>query len=127
MLSNIPDGGQGGHLYKFATVLGTFIAIAAIYGACSLYVAHDVRIRENTAKLFTGADANSDARKFWLDYLKQKRDDVRVGVQVLTFFAAAGIGIAIAGAWHWYFRVQKFEDNRRFLENERLARELKAG
>ncbi len=120
----IPDGGQGGHLYKFVTVLGSFIVIASIYAAAVVYDSHDARVRTSIVNLLDGSDTSKDAVDFWTTYLVSKRNDTAFVIVTLFIFAVIGLSVAIAAGFAWWVNVQSYEDQKRRLDFAKLKHEL---
>ena len=117
-MDKIPDG--SGHLYKHVMVLGTFLAMASIYGFAVTVKAHNEKIEEAVLKTLLADDAPAAHRQWWQRTLEIEQKNMEVITWVVVIAFSLGIAMAIAGGWFWYRLVQKFEDENRSLENQKL-------
>jgi hypothetical protein len=119
----MPDAGQS-HLYKWMSVLGSFVLIASIYSMAVLMDAHNSRVDTIGRATFFSRDVSAEERQFWVDHLMSAKRGVEFAFTALAATGAIGLVIAIAGGILWYSRVQRYEDGKRRLENQKLAEEL---
>lgn len=118
-MDKIPDG--SGHLYKHLMVLGTFLALAAIYGFTVAVKAYDEKIEE---KVFVAENVPVGQRQWWERAMNVRQKNIEFISRVLSAAFVVGLITAIVGGIYWYVRVQALEDDNRRLENQRLRLEF---
>lgn len=114
-----------GHLYQYLTVLGAMIVMVSCYSAASVLESHDQKLRAAVEHVLVSEEVKADVKQFWMNYLQGRKSDAMFILHGLTIAFFVGIGFFLIGVHQWYFKVQKVEDNRRELENERLQGEVK--
>lgn len=115
---NFPTAASG-HLYQYVMTLGAFIMIVSSYSLAVVFESHDAKLQLGAAHLLNQQE-QEQSRKFWQSYLEARKKDTEIVLTVLTLSTLFGAVLTAIGGYCWYHRVQKFEDQKRQLENEQL-------
>ncbi len=114
-----------GHLYQTITILGAFILIVCCYSLAVTFESHDVKLLRAADHLLDESE-DKTTKEFWTSYLEARKRDTETVAFALLFGGTIGLAMMVFGAVMWYRRVQRFEDAKRRLENEKLELEVEA-
>lgn len=113
------------NLYKYLTVLGTFVVMVSIYSFSQVVDSHDQRIRETAGQFLVGEQVE---KEFWIPYLLQQKRNSESAMSFLIGTIITGSLFAISGAVFWYLKLQRTEDCKIRVELLRLKKlELELG
>lgn len=105
----IPDT-QSDNLYKYVTILGVFLACTSIYSVSVCASSYGQRFREVFGQYLSNSAVDDEAKQVWAHFL--------VAITLL------GLGMSVTGGCLRYTRIQRHQDLKHRLENEKLQAEL---